>query len=165
MLIADNSHVTGDMNGIHLVDGSQAGILVGNKSVAVIDRSIVQGLAGAAIKVNQRAALDIEADIAVQNHSELWAGNGNLLEVEDHSTVNFNVDNSTLYGDLVADDTSTLNITLQNDAQLNGNIVNGNRLAITSGSHWQMQGDNAVKSLSLHGGGFRLLVKSSIHFR
>lgn len=152
VLIADNSHVTGDMNGIHLVDGSQAGILVGNKSVAVIDRSIVQGLAGAAIKVNQRAALDIEADIAVQNHSELWAGNGNLLEVEDHSTVNFNVDNSTLYGDLVADDTSTLNITLQNDAQLNGNIVNGNRLAITSGSHWQMQGDNAVKSLSLHGG-------------
>ncbi|RMM50642.1 Outer membrane autotransporter [Pseudomonas amygdali pv. lachrymans] len=152
VLIADNSHVTGDMNGIHLVDGSQAGILVGNKSVAVIDRSIVQGLAGAAIKVNQRAALDIEADIAVQNHSELWAGNGNLLEVEDHSTVNFNVDNSTLYGDLVADDTSILNITLQNDAQLNGDIVNGNRLAITSGSHWQMQGDNAVKSLSLHGG-------------
>lgn len=152
VLIADNSHVTGDMNGIHLVDGSQAGILVGNKSVAVIDRSIVQGLAGAAIKVNQRAALDIEADIAVQNHSELCAGNGNLLEVEDHSTVNFNVDNSTLYGDLVADDTSTLNITLQNDAQLNGDIVNGSRLAITSGSHWQMQGDNAVKSLSLHGG-------------
>lgn len=152
VLIADNSHVTGDMNGIHLVDGSQAGILVGNKSVAVIDRSIVQGLAGAAIKVNQRVALDIEADIAVQNHSELWAGNGNLLEVEDHSTVNFNVDNSTLNGNLVADDTSTLNITLQNGAQLNGDIVNGNRLAITSGSHWQMQGDNAVRSLSLHGG-------------
>ncbi len=152
VLIADNSHVTGDMNGIHLVDGSQAGILVGNKSVAVIDRSIVQGLAGAAIKVNQRATFDIEADIAVQNHSELWAGNGNLLEVEDHSTVNFNVDNSTLNGNLVADDTSTLNITLQNGAQLNGDIVNGNRLAITSGSHWQMQGDNAVRSLSLHGG-------------
>ncbi|RMT24944.1 Outer membrane autotransporter [Pseudomonas amygdali pv. mori] len=90
--------------------------------------------------------------MAVQNHSELWAGNGNLLEVEDHSTVNFNVDNSTLNGDLVADDTSTLNITLQNGAQLNGDIVNGNRLAITSGSHWQMQGDNAVRSLSLHGG-------------
>ncbi|MEX5538928.1 autotransporter outer membrane beta-barrel domain-containing protein, partial [Pseudomonas syringae] len=83
----------GDMNGIHLVDGSLAGILVGNKSGAVIVRSIVQGLAGAAIKVNQRVALDIEDDIAVQNHSELWAGNGNLLEVEDHSTVNFNVDN------------------------------------------------------------------------
>ncbi|KPX47657.1 Autotransporter [Pseudomonas savastanoi pv. glycinea] len=109
-------------------------------------------MAGAAIKVNQRATFDIEADIAVQNHSELWAGNGNLLEVEDHSTVNFNVDNSTLNGNLVADDTSTLNITLQNGAQLNGDIVNGNRLAITSGSHWQMQGDNAVRSLSLHGG-------------
>ncbi|KPW11267.1 Auto transporter, partial [Pseudomonas syringae pv. aceris] len=152
VLIADNSHVTGDMNGINLVDGSGNGVVDGNKSVTVIDRSIVEGLGGAAIKVNQRVAFDIEADIAVQNQSELWSGNGNLLEVEDHSTANFNVDNSTLNGNLVADDTSTLNITLQNGAQLNGDIVNGNRLAITSGSHWQMQGDNAVRSLSLHGG-------------
>lgn len=152
VLIADNSHVTGDMNGINLVDGSGNGVVDGNKSVTVIDRSIVEGLGGAAIKVNQRVAFDIEADIAVQNQSELWSGNGNLLEVEDHSTANFNVDNSTLNGNLVADDTSTLNITLQNGAQLNGDIVNGNRLAITSGSHWQMQGDNAVRSLSLQGG-------------
>ncbi|MCF5827423.1 pertactin-like passenger domain-containing protein, partial [Pseudomonas syringae] len=68
------------------------------------------------------------------------------------STANFKVDNSILNGNLVADDTSTLNVTLQNGAQLTGDIVNGNALAITSGGQWQMQGDNAVRSLSLQGG-------------
>ncbi|MEQ4312355.1 autotransporter outer membrane beta-barrel domain-containing protein [Pseudomonas syringae] len=152
VLIAEDSYVTGDMNGIHLVDGSEAKLLIGNKSVTVIDRSIVEGLAGAAIRVDQRVALDIEADITVQNHSELLAGNGNLLEVAYHSTVNFNVDNSVLSGNLVADDTSILNATLQNGAQLSGDIINGSTLAINSGAQWQMQGDNAVKSLSMQGG-------------
>ncbi|MGN2431145.1 autotransporter outer membrane beta-barrel domain-containing protein [Pseudomonas syringae] len=152
VLIADNSHVIGDMNGVNLVDGSEAKGLVGNKSSTVIDHSIVEGLGGAAIKVDLRVALDIDADIAVQNHSELRSGNGNLLEVSESSTANFKVDNSILNGNLVADDTSTLNVTLQNGAQLTGDIVNGNALAITSGGQWQMQGDNAVRSLSLQGG-------------
>ncbi|OUM06607.1 autotransporter outer membrane beta-barrel domain-containing protein [Pseudomonas syringae] len=152
VLIAENSHVTGDMNGINLVDGSEAKGIVGNKSSTVIDQSIVEGLNGAAIKVDLRVALDIEADIAVQNHAELRSGNGNLLEVADSSTVRFQVDNSTLNGNLVADDTSTLNVTLQNGAQLTGDIVNGNALAITSGGQWQMQGDNAINSLAMEGG-------------
>ncbi|KAA8694729.1 putative Autotransporter [Pseudomonas caricapapayae] len=156
VFITQRSHVVGDLNGLNITDGSDGGgsdeSLKGNESYTLIDDSIVEGLSGAAIKVNHRVWFDMEADIDVQNHSELWSGNGNLLEVEDHSTANFNVDNSTLNGNLVADDTSTLNITLQNGAQLNGDIVNGNSLAIASGSQWQMQGDNAVRSLALQGG-------------
>ncbi|RMV57039.1 Autotransporter [Pseudomonas syringae pv. pisi] len=109
-------------------------------------------MTGAAIRVEGREGISHLADIEIKNNTLLLSGNGMLLEVLNQSTANFNVDNSSLNGNLVADDTSTLNITLQNGAQLNGNIVNGNRLAITSGSHWQMQGDNAVRSLSLHGG-------------
>ncbi|WP_407075145.1 MULTISPECIES: autotransporter outer membrane beta-barrel domain-containing protein [Pseudomonas syringae group] len=156
VFITQRSHVVGDLNGLNITDGSDGGgsdeSLKGNESYTLIDDSIVEGLSGAAIKVDHRVLFDIEADIDVQNHSELWSGNGNLLEVEDHSTANFNVDNSTLNGNLFADDTSTLNITLQNGAQLNGDIVNGNSLAIASGSQWQMQGDNAVRSLALQGG-------------
>ncbi|RMV73803.1 Autotransporter [Pseudomonas caricapapayae] len=156
VFITQRSHVVGDLNGLNITDGSDGGgsdeSLKGNESYTLIDDSIVEGLSGAAIKVDHRVWFDMEADIDVQNHSELWSGNGNLLEVEDHSTANFNVDNSTLNGNLVADDTSTLNISLQNGAQLNGDIVNGNSLAIASGSQWQMQGDNAVRSLALQGG-------------
>ncbi len=156
VFITQRSHVMGDLNGINITDGSARGSsdgsLIGNKPYTVINDSIVEGLTGAAIRVDQRVLFDIDADIAVQNHSELLSGNGNLLEVADSSTVNFNVDNSTLNGNLVADDTSTLNVTLQNGAQLNGDIINGNTLAITSGGQWQMQGDNAVKSLSMQGG-------------
>ncbi|RMM78837.1 Autotransporter [Pseudomonas syringae pv. maculicola] len=156
VFITQRSHVMGDLNGINITDGSARGSsdgsLIGNKPYTVINDSIVEGLTGAAIRVDQRVLFDIDADIAVQNHSELLSGNGNLLEVADSSTVNFNVDNSTLNGNLVADDTSTLKVTLQNGAQLNGDIINGNTLAITSGGQWQMQGDNAVKSLSMQGG-------------
>ncbi|AAO55529.1 autotransporter, putative [Pseudomonas syringae pv. tomato str. DC3000] len=156
VFITQRSHVMGDLNGINITDGSARGSsdgsLIGNKPYTVINDSIVEGLTGAAIRVDQRVLFDIDADIAVQNHSELLSGNGNLLEVADSSTVNFNVDNSTLNGNLVADDTSTLNVTLQNGAQLNGDIINGNTLAITSGGQWQMQGDNAVTSLSMQGG-------------
>ncbi|RMW26558.1 putative Autotransporter, partial [Pseudomonas syringae pv. antirrhini] len=156
VFITQRSHVMGDLNGINITDGSARGSsdgsLIGNKPYTVINDSIVEGLTGAAIRVDQRVLFDIDADIAVQNHSELLSGNGNLLEVADSSTVNFNVDNSTLNGNLVADDTSTLNVTLQNGAQLNGDIINGNTLAIASGGQWQMQGDNAVKSLSMQGG-------------
>ncbi|RMT59454.1 putative Autotransporter, partial [Pseudomonas syringae pv. theae] len=156
VFINERSHVIGDLNGLNITDGSATkdsdGSLIGNKSYTVINDSVVEGLTGAAIRVDHRVLFDIEADIAVQNHSELLSGNGNLLEVADSSTVNFNVDNSTLNGNLVADDTSTLNVTLQNGAQLNGDIINGNTLAITSGGQWQMQGDNAVKSLSMQGG-------------
>ncbi|MDY7564090.1 autotransporter outer membrane beta-barrel domain-containing protein [Pseudomonas sp. RTC3] len=93
------------------------------------------------------------ADITFQNHSTLLSGNGNLLEVDGDSTVKFTVDDSTLTGNLVADDTSTLNVTLQNNAQLTGDVINGNNLSINSGAQWQMVGDNAVKTLNLNGGG------------
>ncbi|KPZ21684.1 autotransporter outer membrane beta-barrel domain-containing protein [Pseudomonas syringae group genomosp. 3] len=156
VFINERSHVIGDLSGLNITDGSATkdsdGSLIGNKSYTVINDSVVEGLTGAAIRVEHRVLFDIEADIDVQNHSELLSGNGNLLEVADSSTVNFNVDNSNLNGNLVADDTSTLNVTLQNGAQLNGDIINGNTLAITSGGQWQVQGDNAVKSLSMHGG-------------
>lgn len=152
--ITSRSYIKGLSHGVWF---THPGLTVGdgtqfNHGQLSIDNSTVEGLTGAAIRVEGREGISHLADIEIKNDTLLLSGNGMLLEVLNQSTANFNVDNSTLNGNLVADDTSTLNITLQNGAQLNGDIVNGNRLAITSGSHWQMQGDNAVRSLSLQGG-------------
>jgi len=75
-----------------------------------------------------------------------------LLEVAGTGKSNFLVDNSRLTGNLVADETSTLNLTLQNNAQLTGDIINSDTLAINSGARWQMVGDGVVNNLSLNGG-------------
>nr|WP_080288686.1 autotransporter outer membrane beta-barrel domain-containing protein [Pseudomonas congelans] len=152
--ITSRSYIKGLSHGVWF---THPGLTVGdgtqfNHGQLSIDNSTVEGLTGAAIRVEGREGISHLADIEIKNDTLLLSGNGMLLEVLNQSTANFNVDHSTLNGNLVADDTSTLNITLQNGAQLNGDIVNGNRLAITSGSHWQMQGDNAVRSLSLQGG-------------
>ncbi|MEE4663565.1 autotransporter outer membrane beta-barrel domain-containing protein [Pseudomonas alliivorans] len=151
MVIAEGSYISGDESGIRIIDPA-SGRLIEKESVITIDNSIVEGIGGASIRVYHRDLLDVRADITVQNGSELLSGNGNLLEVAESSIVDFKVDNSTLGGNLVSDDTSTLNITLQNHASFTGEIINGNTLAVKSGGNWQMVGDNAMRSLSMDGG-------------
>ncbi|AHF66822.1 outer membrane autotransporter [Pseudomonas cichorii JBC1] len=154
-VITGSSHIRGDRNGIRIIEGvfipgnGNAGVT----STAVIDHSIIEGINGAAIRIDKSDQFGAIVDIAVQNGSTLLSGNGNLLEVADRSTANFKVDNSNLTGNLIADDSSTLNVTLQNQAQLTGDIINGNSLAVDSGAHWQMVGDNSVESLSMDRGG------------
>lgn len=147
-----NSDVTGDEHAAYMThtftrDGGK--FIEGRLKV---DHSVLEALDGATIRVEGREGLTHLADIDVFNDSILLSGNGNLLESFKLSTSNFRVDDSTLYGNLLADDTSTLNVTLQNYASLTGDIINGNTLAVTSGGHWQMVGDNAIKSLSMDGG-------------
>nr|GFD50369.1 hypothetical protein [Tanacetum cinerariifolium] len=62
------------------------------------------------------------------------------------------INNSRLTGDFVADDTSVLNVTLRNNARLDGNIINGNSLVIDSSGYWQLAADNSIKSLAMDGG-------------
>ncbi|MBX8477707.1 autotransporter outer membrane beta-barrel domain-containing protein [Pseudomonas cichorii] len=153
-VITGASHIRGDRNGIRIIEGvfipgnGNAGVT----SSAVIDHSIIEGINGAAIRIDKSDQFGAIVDIAVQNGSTLLSGNGNLLEVADRSTANFKVDNSNLTGNLIADDTSTLNVTLQNQAQLTGDVINGNSLAVNSGAHWQMVGDNSIQSLGMDGG-------------
>ncbi|WP_224770933.1 autotransporter outer membrane beta-barrel domain-containing protein [Pseudomonas sp. FEN] len=139
-------HITGDTTG----PGMPAP--VGSSTSVVLDHSTLEGLAGPAIRIVDAAV----ADIAVQNGSALLAGNGKLLDVTGASEVNFTADGSTLFGDLIADDSSTLDVTLQNGALLSGNLVNTNSVAIHSRANWTLTGDAEVKSLSLDGGSVTL---------
>ncbi|MEB0077908.1 autotransporter outer membrane beta-barrel domain-containing protein [Pseudomonas sp. CCI3.2] len=162
IILAQDSYVLGDSVGLLVTSAGQlpGGGADSNVNAIIVDGSVVQSLYGAAIKVDEiihsgNVSIGGIANIIIQNESTLLAGNGNLVEIEHASTANFTVDNSTLTGNLVADDTSTLDVVLKNNASLTGDITNGNNLAVNSGAQWQMVGDNSVKSLSLGGGQVR----------
>lgn len=147
-----NSDVTGDMNAAYMTHTFTLGGGTFLEGRLEVDHSVLESREGATIKVEGRQGLTHLADIEINNDSIMLSGNGNLLESLHRSTSNFTVDDSVLLGNLFADDTSTLNVTLQNNASLTGDIINGNILAVKSGGNWQMVGDNAIRSLSMDGG-------------
>lgn len=155
LLVSENSHVRGQYTGINVALAlDPSATPVQPLSTVVIDGSVVEGVEGPAISVGpgEVGSEGAIADITIQNKSTLLSGNGNLLEADNLSTVNLVVDNSVLNGNLVAENTSTLNITLQRNAQLTGNIINSDKLEIISGASWTLADSNQVKSLAIRGG-------------
>ncbi|WP_371321854.1 autotransporter family protein [Pseudomonas alliivorans] len=151
--VSRQSYIKGLTNGIWITDSQieENGTRF-DLGRLTVDSSTVEGVNGAAIKVEGLAGIPHFAEINILNRAALISGNGNLVESVINSTSTLNVDDSVLYGNLFADDTSTLNITLQNHASFTGEIINGNTLAVKSGGNWQMVGDNAMRSLSMDGG-------------
>jgi outer membrane autotransporter protein len=147
LVISSGSYIEGALLGMKIIDADPAGEEFHNS--VVVDNSVVRGQEAAAILIDTD---ERNTDLSIRNGSNLIAGNGVLLDVKGAGVSNFDVDNSTLNGNLVADDTSTLNVTLQRNAQLTGNIINSNTLAINSGGSWTMADDNQVKSLAMRGG-------------
>jgi len=151
--LADASHVIGDENGVRIFNGTKG--FYTEKNVLTVNHSTVTARAGSAIEVMESPELGRDkttATILIANHSTLEAGNGRLINVKEESTANVEVNDSALTGNFVADDTSTMNVALRNHARLNGNIVNGNAVIIDSSGHWQLPGDNSIKSLTIDGG-------------
>ncbi|MPQ65785.1 autotransporter outer membrane beta-barrel domain-containing protein [Pseudomonas sp. MWU12-2323] len=152
--MTNNSYVQGDSIGLQL-DGRTAapgGPIIPREANIVVDNSTIEGLTGPAISAEEGTI----AKITVQNDAHLLSGNGILLDVAGASNVGFTADSSLLRGDLVADDSSTLDVTLQNGAQLFGNLINTNSVAINSRANWTLTGDAEVKSLSMDGGSVTL---------
>jgi len=145
--VTKGSSIEGVSQGVRVTENTPPGFKVVNK--LVVDDSSIKGQKGSAIFINTQ---DVSTDITIRNGSSLIAGNNTLLEVYGSGLTNFTVDNSYLTGNLIADDTTNLNITLQNNAQLTGNIVNSKQLAINSGARWTLTEDAQVNSLSLDGG-------------
>ncbi len=154
LTMTNNSLVQGDAIGLQL-DGRTAapgGPIIPREANIVVDNSTIEGLTGPAISAVETTI----ANITVQNGANLLSGNGVLLDVAGTSTIGFTADNSLLRGDLVADDSSTLDVTLQNGAQLFGNLINTNSVAINSRANWTLTGDAEVNSLSMGGGSVTL---------
>ncbi|WP_340163290.1 autotransporter outer membrane beta-barrel domain-containing protein [Pseudomonas maioricensis] len=149
--VSEGSRIEGLANGIH-VSLPTAGEVDYVTSYLSISDSHVQSYDESAIKVAGLYGLGVVANIDIYDDSTIVAGNGNLLEVIDYSTANLKVENSTLNGNLVADTSSTLNVTLQRNAQLTGNIINSDKLAISSGASWTLADSNQVNALAMEGG-------------
>lgn len=149
--VSAGSRIEGLANGIH-VSLPTAGDVDYVASYVSISDSHVQSYNESAIKVAGLYGLGVVAKIDVHGNSTIAGGNGNLLEVIDNSTADLKVENSTLNGNLVSDTTSTLNVILQNNAQLTGNIINSDKLAINSGASWTLADSNRIDALTMSGG-------------
>ncbi|SDT40451.1 outer membrane autotransporter barrel domain-containing protein [Pseudomonas asplenii] len=159
--MTNGSYARGESVGLHIIgDTSGPGSPpIDSSTEVVLDHSTLEGLSGPAIRIVDGS----RADIVVQNGSNLLSGNGTLLDVRENSTVGFTVGNSVLTGDLIADGSSTLDVTLQNNAQLTGNLVNTHSVAINSSANWTMVADAELNSLSLGGGSVTLGSAGQFH--
>lgn len=147
---ATDSGIRGEANGIIVFP--EASLTTSNK--VVLNNSTVQGVTGAAIRVDGRNQGSTErVNIQVNNGSTLLHGNGNLLEVQNGAMVNFDVNNSRLVGDIIVDANSQADVSLDNFATLTGRLENVQNLEIANQARWIMVGDGAVENLALDGGG------------
>ncbi|MGY2293037.1 autotransporter outer membrane beta-barrel domain-containing protein [Pseudomonas sp. SDO528_S397] len=145
---ATGSQIIGGENGVRLHYES-ADL---NDSSLVLDSTHVEGKNGAALLVSGDAYGAADADIVVRNGSTLTGGNGNILQVIGNATANMNVDNSTLFGDVVVEEGSTAALQLNNGAWLTGQLKNVAELSVNEASHWVLVGDSEVGALKMGGG-------------
>ncbi|WP_245150850.1 autotransporter outer membrane beta-barrel domain-containing protein [Pseudomonas fluorescens] len=162
---ATGSTITGAVEGIRMIQDVQG---VGNGSL-VLNNTSVQGLAGAAVSVNN--GVDVSIDIL--NGTTLTGGNGNILAVQGASTANVNVANSALTGnvDVTGNSTASLNfnggqmtgdfnveagstgnLSLANGSVFTGSLTNVAGVTINSNSNWNMTATNSVGALAMDGG-------------
>ncbi|OHV77194.1 hypothetical protein LCM4573_10530 [Rhizobium sp. LCM 4573] len=149
------SRVTGQVAGISIINGDTPDYPSYGRHLTV-DGSHLAGINGAAISVSGTPALPTDVDIAIANGSTLIGGNGNILEVDQFSTVDFTVDNSALEGNIAVEGGGAADITLQNNASLEGQITGVENLALNSGGSWKMIADGGVTNLFMAGGGVEI---------
>ncbi|HEY9130459.1 MAG TPA: autotransporter outer membrane beta-barrel domain-containing protein [Dyella sp.] len=154
VLINDSSTVTGDVRGILM----GADYLSTTKDMSlVIDGATVIGKTGTAIEVSEGFDGPSVANITVTNGANLVSGNGILLDVNANgsslgSMVDFNVSQSSLTGDIVADAASTVNVNLDNAASLTGKMTHAGDVTVSGGAQWMLTADSDVGSMTLNNG-------------
>ena len=129
-LSATGSTITGAKDGLQIVTDSE-GV---NASTVTLDNTRVNGGAGSAIVLGSSARAGTVANINVSGNSELIGGDGSVLKAINRSTANFNVDGSTLAGDVNVETGSTVALLMQNGATLNGNLQNVTRSRFDTGA-------------------------------
>lgn len=146
-LNAQDSVFTGGGAGLRLL-----GDATGGAANVTLVGSHVEGLTGPAILVGNPALAPATANIVIGPGSSLVGGDGVLLQVTGNSTANMRVDASQLVGDVVADAGSTANLTLENQANLTGRLVNVAGLTLNSKGSWTMVEDSQVGALAMNDG-------------
>jgi outer membrane autotransporter protein len=155
LTIENNSLIEGERVGLTVTTSGPipgSGNLPAPPDVVMIDHSTVVGHFGPAIELFDNATSPAVATITLQNNTELVAGNGNLVEVKDKGQLDLIVDDSRLKGDLLAAEDARLDVVLQNDARLSGNVSNVNSMTINSDARWRLLADNNLPTLKMGAG-------------
>jgi outer membrane autotransporter protein len=137
--LSAGSKIIGGLNGVvYQQDGTDEQL-----STLVLDNSSVEGKTGAAIRADIASNPLGPLAINVLNGSTLIGGNGSILEVAGGASVDFNVVNSNLNGDIVVESGSTAAVSLDGNASLNGNLQNVSSLSLNNQSSFtgHFQGD------------------------
>jgi outer membrane autotransporter protein len=129
-LSATGSTITGAQDGLQIVTDT-IGV---NASTVTLNNTRVTGGTGSAIVLGSSGSAGSVATIDVSNNSELIGGNGSVLKAINRSTANFNVDGSTLTGNVIAETGSTVALLMKNGATLNGNLQNVTQSGFDTGS-------------------------------
>ncbi|QAX85235.1 autotransporter outer membrane beta-barrel domain-containing protein [Pseudomonas sp. DTU12.3] len=123
--VSAGSRVIGELNGVMFGQDTLLNPAdVTAQSVLKVDGSTVQGRTGAAINVDFATPAGQPVLIEISNRSSLIGGNGNILEVIDGAAARFQVDNSTLAGNIDVADGGSAEVFLRNNASLDGNLLN-----------------------------------------
>ncbi|EUB84584.1 autotransporter outer membrane beta-barrel domain-containing protein [Pseudomonas sp. GM30] len=121
-------------------------------AVLNIEDSTVQGKTGSAILVDFAGTSDANASISL-TRSNLVAGNGTLLEVKGGANASLVVNDSQLHGDIVTEQGSRTDLTLQNNSMLTGHLQNVSSATINDSSRLVMTGTTTIDELTLNNGG------------
>ncbi|WP_331695116.1 autotransporter outer membrane beta-barrel domain-containing protein [Pseudomonas sp. ZY71] len=161
----NGTRISGDRAGVRMVNDSS----VSGSNTLVLDGASVEGRNGPAIEVAGGANVIIE----VLNNSTLQGSANQLLAVQEASTAAVKVGNSTLIGnfsvtgastadfifdrghmtgDMLVEDGSTANVTLQNQSQFTGRLDKVASVNINDNSNWTLTGDDFVGAMRLEGG-------------
>lgn len=161
----DGTRISGDRAGVRMVNDSS----VSGSNTLVLDGASIEGRNGPAIEVAGGADVSIE----VLNNSTLQGSANQLLAVQEASTAAVKVGNSTLIGnfsvtgsstadfifdrgdmtgDMLVEDGSTANVTLQNQSQFTGRLDKVASVNINDSSNWTLTGDDSVGAMRLEGG-------------
>lgn len=119
-LSATGSTIIGAQDGLQIVTDN-TGV---NASTVTLNNTRVTGGTGSAIVLGSSGSAGTVATINVSGNSELVGGDGSVLKAINRSTANFNVDASTLTGNVIAETGSTVALLMQNGATLNGSLQN-----------------------------------------
>lgn len=132
--LENNTRVTGQVNGVQM--SSEVLLTPTDLATLSVDASTVTGTTGSAIIVKpfNPTGRPTNAQISVANGSVLQGGNGLAIELQDRSTATVLVDGSSLNGGILVDDTSSANVTLQNNSAISGNVTNVADFTLNNGS-------------------------------
>ncbi|EQA1583310.1 autotransporter outer membrane beta-barrel domain-containing protein [Enterobacter hormaechei] len=170
-------HTAGDLNALVLTDtnlsATGSDITADTASAVVMEGTSTLTAENTRITGN-RAAIEVLSDSAstidLRNGTTLSSTGNALIDVGDSARTNVSLNNVTLSGDLLASQSATMNVALQENTTLSGNLINANNVSIRSGSQWRLAGDNKVSGLIMNGGtvdfndngGFRTLTTGTL---